>query len=142
MVRFLSLVCLLSLNTARADFLGLGGESTLKSQIPTLVQELKNLEVKVDPVYEDSFNEGVRKIENRVEQEKLYCTGEAVDSDGKTLTKEKKQLCIRDLKKHYVLAMDTIYELKKKYLGLIHERQIKRMDEVQVKLKADIEKNF
>ena len=142
MVRFISLVCLFALNTAQADFLGLGGESTLKSQIPTLVEELKGLEVKVDPAYEDSFNEGVRKIENRVEQEKLFCTGEAVDSEGNTLTKEKKQLCIRDLKKHYILAMDTIYELKKKYLGLIHERQLKRMDEVQAKLKADIEKNF
>jgi hypothetical protein len=142
MVRFLSLVCLFSLNTAQADFLGLGGESTLKSQIPTLIEELRAVEVKVDPAYEDSFNEGVRKIENRVEQEKLYCTGEAVDSEGKTLTKEKKQLCIRDLKKHYVLAMDAIYELKKKYLGLIHKRQLKRMDDVQVKIKADIEKNF
>lgn len=142
MVRFLSLVCLFFLNTAQADFLGLGGESTLKSQIPTLIEELRAVEVKVDPAYEDSFNEGVRKIENRVEQEKLYCTGEAVDSEGKTLTREKKQLCIRDLKKHYVLAVDVIYELKKKYLGLIHKRQLKRMDDVQVKIKADIEKNF
>jgi hypothetical protein len=38
--------------------------------------------------------------------------------------------------------METIFDLKKKYLGLIHNRQIEKLSEIQKKLKADIEKSF
>jgi hypothetical protein len=141
MVRLIPLILLFSLS-AQADFLGLGEDTGLQSRIPALIEELRSLEMKVDPNYEDAFNKGVRKIENGMEEEKLYCTGEASDAEGKTLPKDKKQLCMRALKKHYLQAMDSIYELKKKYLELIHSRQMKRMDEVHEKLKVDLEKNF
>ncbi len=48
----------------------------------------------------------------------------------------------RDLKSNYLEALETIYNLKKKYLGLIHNRQIENLTQIQNRLKTDIEKSF
>jgi hypothetical protein len=49
---------------------------------------------------------------------------------------------MRELKKQYLEATNVIFDLKKKYLGLIHQRQLQKLGEIQKSLKADIEKNF
>lgn len=134
-----SLVCF-SLN-ASADLFGFGSDSR-ESKLPALIDKLNSLDMKQGSLYEESFNLTVKAIENAVEDEKLYCSGESADSEGKTLPASQKQLCMRELKKHYTEANTTIFNLKKKYLGLIHQRQIQKLDEIQNKLKADIEKNF
>ena len=139
MVRFI-LVFLISFN-ASADFLGFNSDST-KSKIPEIVAKLKSIEVEDGPIYEEKFNQLVKQIENSMEEEKLFCSGETADSEGKVLPKESKQLCFRELKTHYLEAMETIFNLKKKYLGLIHNRQIEKLTEIQKKLKTDIEKSF
>lgn len=142
MVRFvLILGFLISLN-ASADFLGFRTGDDPKSKIPGLIEKLKDLKVEDSPVYEESFNQLVKNIENSMEEEKLFCSGETTDSNGKAVAKENKQLCFRELKTHYLEAMDMIFELKKKYLGLIHNRQIEKLSEIQKKLKADIDKSF
>ena len=126
---------------AQADFLGFKTAGDFKSKIPDQVEKLKNLKMDNGPLYEDSFNQIVKSIENAMEEEKLYCAGEAADSNGKFLTKEK-ELCFRELKTNYLEALDSIFDLKKKYLGLIHTRQISGLTAVQKKLKNDIEKSF
>lgn len=131
---------LISFN-ASADFLGFSSDST-KSKIPEIVAKLKSIKVEDGPVYEEKFNQLVKLVENSMEEEKLFCSGETADSEGKVLPKESKQLCFRELKTHYLEAMETIFNLKKKYLGLIHNRQIEKLTEIQKKLKADIEKSF
>jgi hypothetical protein len=138
---FLALFLFISL-PAQADLFDFGSQSGKASRIPELVKKLKNLEIKDDPAYEQSFNEGVKAIENGIEEEKLYCSGEATDSSGKTLPATQKKLCIRELKKHYVNAMSAIFDLKKKYLDFIHQKQLEKLSDVQKKLQADIEKNF
>ena len=114
----------------------------IESKIPSLVGKLKTMEMKDDPQYEENFNKTVKAIENGMEEEKLYCSGEATDSEGKTLPPAQKQLCMRELKKHYLEASMTIFDIKKKYLNYIHQKQLEKLNEVQKKLKADIEKNF
>lgn len=129
--------------SAHADIFDFGGEKGVKeSKVPALIEKLKNLEMKDDPAYEEAFNQSVKAIENGVEEEKLYCSGEATDSAGKTLPPAQKQLCMRELKKHYLEATSTIFDLKKKYLGFVHQRQVEKLSDIQKKLKADIEKNF
>lgn len=130
----------MSLNV-RADFLGFktGGSS---SKIPQLIEKLKELKVEDSPAFEESFNQVVKSIESSIEEEKLLCSGETADANGKVLPKQSKQLCFRDLKTNYLEAMETIFNLKKKYLALIHNRQIEKLSEIQLKLKADIEKSF
>lgn len=144
MAKFILVVLFLSSFSAHADIFGFGSgeKSVLSSKLPELVEKLKSLEMKDDPIYEDAFNLGIKGVENRVEEEKLFCLGEATDAEGKTLPAAQKQLCMRELKKNYVESTRVIFELKKKYLALIHKRQLERLNDVQKKLQADIEKNF
>lgn len=139
----LTLFLVFSLN-ASADIFDFNSEKSggKESKIPGLIEKLKNIEMKDDPVFEETFNQAVKAVENGVEEEKLYCSGESTDAEGKTLPPAQKQLCMRELKKHYIEATSVIFDLKKKYLGFIHQRQIQKLSEIQKKLKADIEKNF
>jgi hypothetical protein len=142
MVRSLLIFLLLSAS-AQGDIFDLTSESIEnESRLPSLIDKLKKIEVSDGPAYESIFNQTVKAIENRVEEEKLFCSGEAQDSEGKTLPASQKQLCMRELKKHYLEATSTILDLKKKYLGHIHRKQLENLTEIQNKLKADIEKNF
>lgn len=143
MVKSILVLLLLFTFSAQADLFDFDGEKTeVTSKIPGLIKKLKDLDMKADPAYEDSFNKTVKAIENGVEEEKLFCSGEATDTEGKTLPAAQKQLCIRELKKHYLEATMVIFDMKKKYLDLIHERQIEKLNGIQTKLKADIEKSF
>ena len=142
MVRIILIVGLFFSFSAFADFLGFKTGDSTRSKIPDLIEKLNKLEVEDSPAYEESFNQLVKSIETSMEDEKLFCSGEIADSSGKVLPKESKQLCFRDLKTHYLSAMDTIFNLKKKYLGLIHNRQIEKLTEIQKKLKVDIDKSF
>ncbi len=142
MVRIvLTFVILFSMN-AHADFLGFKTGESEDGKIPALVEKLKKLEMDSSPTYEESFNQLVKTIETTMEEEKLYCSGESADSSGKVLDKGQKQLCFRELKGRYLEALDVIFDLKKKYLGLIHTRQVQRLTEIQKKLKSDIDKSF
>ena len=142
MARSFSIILLLAISiSAKADFLGFGTAEG-KSRITPLLEKLQNIPMKVDPAYEEEFNKAVKILESGIDEEKLYCSGELADSDGKVLTKDKKQICMRELKKNYIAAMDTVYELKKKYLQMVLVRQQDKLKEIHSKLKQDIEKNF
>lgn len=144
MVRFIlvSLFLFVFSFAASADFLGFKTSEDSRSRIPAITEKLKNLEMEAGPAYEDQFNQLVKTLEQTMEEEKLFCSGEATDPSGKMLPKEKKQVCFRDLKSYYLEAQETIFNLKKKYLGLIHGQQIEKLIEVQKKLRDDIEKSF
>ncbi len=139
---FLIFMLLISFR-AKADLFDFGTEKgSRENKLPQLIEKLKNLEMKDDPAFEDVFNQSVKAIENGIEEEKLFCSGEAVDEKGKTLAASQKQVCMRDLKKQYLEATATIFDLKKKYLGFIHEKQIQKLSDIQARQKAEIEKNF
>lgn len=141
MVRLI-LICLF-ISSAHAQIFTFGGDSKdFKTRVPELTEKLKSLQLKSDPGFEDIFNQTVKELENAIEEEKLYCGGEAPDAEGKTLPPDQKQLCFRQLKKNYLEAVEVIFEAKKKYLQLLHNEQQNRLTEVHRKLKADIEKNF
>ena len=140
MVRFI-LICLL-IQSAQADIFGFGSDKNFRSRIPRLTEKLQKLSLKSGPGFEDTFNQTVKELENGIEEEKLYCAGEAADTAGKVLPADQKQRCFRELKKSYVLAVEVIFETKKKYLQLLHNQQQNRLTEIQRKLKDDIEKNF
>ncbi len=128
--------------SAHADIFGFGADKNFLSRVPGLTQKLKKLPLSTNPNFEDSFNQTVRDLENSIEEEKLYCSGEAPDSKGKILPMDQKQLCFRQLKKNYLEAVEVIFEAKKKYMQLLHSEQQNRLTEIHRKLKADIDKNF
>ena len=140
MVRFILIFCFIQ--SAQADMFGFGSDKTVKSRIPDLTEKLRKLPMKSDPGFEDTFNQTVKELENSIEEEKLYCSGESPDSEGKTLPADQKQLCFRELKKSYLEAVEVIFDAKKKYLQLLHNEQTNRLTEIHRKLKADIDKNF
>ena len=143
MAKFILIAVLFQLSVAHADLFDFSSDkSSNDSKIPVLIEKLRSMEMKDEPAFEDRFNQAIKVIENSIEQEKLFCTGELTDNAGKTLPASQKQLCMRDLKKNYVDATETIFEIKKKYLGFIHQRQLQKLTEIQKKLKSDIEKNF
>lgn len=142
MVRYILICSFLFSLSAHADFLGFKTDAERQSKIPKLVEKLKSLEMEDGPVYEDNFNQSVKLIENAVEEEKLFCAGETADGNGKVISKDKKQVCFRDLKTTYLEAMDGIFNLKLKYFELIHKRQTAKLQDIQQKLKADVEKSF
>ncbi len=142
MVKSLLVLLILISFSAQADLFDFDSDSGMKSRIPDLLEKLKGIEMKDTPAYEEAFNANVKAIENGVEEEKLFCSGEAADSAGKTIPPAQKQLCMRELKKHYLDAQSAIFDLKKKYLGFVHQRQVEKLSEIQKKLRADIEKNF
>lgn len=138
----LILISFFILSSAHADLFDFVSDKSDESRIPALVEKLRTLEMKDGPEFEEVFNQNVRSIENAIEQEKLYCSGEAVNNEGKTLPAAQKPLCMRELKKQYLEATNVIFEMKKKYLGFIHQRQLQKLSNIQKKLKSDIEKNF
>ncbi len=142
MVSFISCLALLWSLSSYADFFGSDSSENYQSSIPGLVEKIKNLTMKDNHGFEDSFNLEIKNIENEIEKEKLFCSGEAADNQGRTLPKDQKQLCYRELKTHYLEATETIFNVKKKYLDYLHNRQVEGLSEIQKKLKADIEKSF
>jgi hypothetical protein len=144
MVRTLLIILLLIMGLkARAQFLGFGGDNLgYKSKIPQQIDKLKSLDIKTGPEFEEAFNAGIKNIENSVEEEKLYCSGEATNSEGKTLVASKRQLCMRELKKRYLDAVSTIFEVKRGYLDKIHTRQMEKLGEAHNRLKTTIESSF
>ena len=121
------------------DFVSSGGS---ESKLIGLTKKIRNLEVKDGPDFEETFNGLVKGIETALEEEKLYCSGEAINSKGKTLPPAQKQFCMRELKKQYLESSNAIFEIKKKYLSYLHQRQVQKLVETQDRLRADIEKNF
>lgn len=140
MVKFILIFSFVT--SAHADIFGFGSEKGFKSKIPQLTEKLRKLPLKTDPGFEGTFNQTVKEVENGIEEEKLYCGGEAPDAEGKILPPDQKQLCFRELKKNYLEAVEVIFEAKKNYLQLLHNEQQNRLTEVHRKLKADIDKNF
>lgn len=142
MARSFLILFLMTSFAANAQIFGFGGTNRFASKVPEIAEKLRKMEVKPSPEFEDNFNRAVREIQNVVEEEKLFCAGEASDSEGKTLGKEQKELCFRELKKHYLQSMEVVFELKKKYLVILHKDHVERLTEMHKKLSADIEKSF
>lgn len=142
MVRSILILFFLVPSFAKADIFDFVSSEGAESKLVSLTKKLRNLEIKDTPDFEETFNGLVRGIETAVEEEKLYCSGEALNSQGKTLPPAQKQFCMRELKKQYLESTSTVFEIKKKYLSHLHARQLKKLGETQERLKADIEKNF
>lgn len=143
MVKFILVLGLLLPFATKADLFDfVSDKGKQENKLPVMIEKLKNLDIKDGPEFEDIFNQLVKAIENGVEEEKLICTGDAPSSKGSVTPNSQKQLCMRELKKQYLDAQMTIFDMKKKYLVVIHKKQLEKLSEIQSKLKDDINKNF
>jgi hypothetical protein len=142
MARSLLIFIFLSFSmSAYSDFLGFK-TSNSRSRIPAITEKIMNLKIEPGPVFEDSFNQLIKSLEVTLEEEKLFCAGESADNTGKVISNEQKQVCFRELKTFYLEASDAVFNQKKKYLGVIHEAQVKKLNQLQSNMRTEIEKSF
>jgi len=113
-----------------------------ESKIPELTEKLKALKIEEEIRFEDQFNTLVKELEQTLEKEKSICAGEMSMESGEIVSKENRQLCLRKIKEHYLASFTQIHLLKKRYLTLIHKKQIEQLDENFEKLKSQFDKNF
>jgi len=113
-----------------------------QSQIPTLGAKLKALKLEDDTRFEDQFNLLVKELEQTLEREKNICLGELSTESGEVVGKENRQVCLRTIKGHYIASLNEVHQLRKRYLTLIHQKQMKELDENYQKLKEQFDKSF
>ena len=113
-----------------------------ESRMNLLIDKIKKLNFNQTEEFEERFNEFVKAIETIMEEEKSYCNGETTNKEGKTLSPSKKQFCMRELKNKYLEATRTIFDIKKRYLGHLHQKQLNKLAEIEASIKSEIEKNF
>jgi hypothetical protein len=143
MVKIILVSLFLISRCAHADLFDFGSKSSnYRSKLPPLIEKLKSLKVTNDSAFDENFNEIIKSIEAAVEEEKLYCLGEAINAQGKTLPQSQKKLCLGELKQHYLDANEVIFEAKKRYLTAIHQWQLDQLGQIQKKSRSDIEKSF
>lgn len=117
-------------------------KTTLQSRIPELTSRLKALKLEDDLRFEEQFNLLIKELEQTVEREKNICMGELSTDGGEVVTRDNRQLCLRSIKGHYLQSINEIHQLRKRYLTLIHQKQMKELDDNFHKLKEQFDKNF
>jgi hypothetical protein len=142
MVKSLLIIGFLFSFSVKADLFDFGSDKNPPSRMVPLIENLKTLQTKQGPGFEEQFNQIIKNLEVTIETEKLYCSGEMSDSNGRVIPPQQKQFCMRQLKKYYLEVTDLVFELKKKYLARIHLNQIENLTQTQKSIRADIEKNF
>lgn len=113
-----------------------------KSEIPGVTAKLKALKLEDDASFEDRFNKLIKELEQTLEREKNICIGELSTHKGEVVSKENRQVCLRKIKGHYLTSFNEIHLLKKRYMTLVHKKQLEQLDENFEKLKSQFEKNF
>ncbi len=141
MVKPILMIFLFLFPFARADVFDFVSPKS-DSKLISLTKKLRNLQIKEGPEFEENFNGIVKNIEMAMEEEKLYCSSDAPNNLGKILPPAQKQFCMRELKKQYLESMSTIFEIKRKYLSLLHKLQLNKLTETQKRLHNEIERNF
>lgn len=116
--------------------------ATLESSIPEITTKLKALKLEADQQFEDQFNKLVRQLEQTLEKEKSICIGELSTESGGIISKENRPVCLRALKGHYLKSLDEVHQLRKRYLVLIHQKQLNELEENYNKIKTQFDKNF
>lgn len=79
MVRLICLISIIFSISAQADLFDFDDKKNgRRSKLPELIGKLKKMELKNEPNFEEGFNQLVKSIENAVEEEKLFCSGEVL----------------------------------------------------------------
>jgi hypothetical protein len=126
-----------------SQFLGFGEEKKqFSSKIPGIIEKLSQLEIVATPQFESSFNDQIHDLEVVLDQDMLYCSGEAMGDKGKYISPDKKQVCIRELKQRYIEGVNLIFEIKKKYLALINEKHMESLSRIQKETLKSVESKF
>jgi len=143
MAKIILILISLAVFSANAQFLGFGGDSDESSgKISSIMEKLKNTELEPNPQSEESFNLLVKEMEVAIDEEKLFCSGEAANVKGKYLSSDKRQVCTRNLKQKYVEILQIVFDHKIKYLEKIGEIQMQKLKFTKDQMIKEVETRF
>lgn len=93
-----------------------------------------------------------KKIEKNIVHRQKICrgefstlvmeAGESSELRPKKLGPLEKDLCLRDLKKFQIHFLNTVYELRKKYLVFLHRSRLQQLEKSHQTAVKDLEKRF
>jgi len=143
MAKIILMLIFMSSFSVNAQFLGFGGQSEESSgKISSIIDRFKNFELEPNPKSEENFNLLVKEMEIAIDEEKLFCSGEAANSKGKYLSSDKRQVCTRNLKQKYVELLQIVFDHKIKYLEKINELQTQRLKLTKDQMIKEVESRF
>lgn len=132
MARFVFILVLL-MQSAVAQVFGLPfGEKEPVVGVAKLLAELDELDV--NNQFEDKYRTLILEIDRQLELKRVECT--------ELPTRPEKEKCFRDIVQTQRKFFEKSYTIKKNYLKLIHEAQLKGLDEAHAKALKDLERQF
>lgn len=143
MVRFL-LVLILSTQYAQAQFWNFGDKPSASGtgRIQLELDKLGDLNIQSGGEFEDKFNLIMKTVSNIIEEEKLICSGEVAGPSGILTSRDQKQVCFREMKKSYASYIEKSFEIKKKYLGVLHQKKLEDLDKIKKSQLEQLERAF
>ena len=138
------LVFILFANFAYAQFWNFGDKpnSTSTGRIQNHLEKLSDLEIKSSGDFEDRFNKIIKSIEDILEEQKLICSGEVAGPKGVLTSRDQKQTCFREMKKNYAQYIEKSFEIKKKYLGVLHQKKLDELEKIKKSQIDQLERQF
>ncbi len=138
------LISLLISSTAYAQFWNFGDkpETSGASRISKELEKLNELNIQASGEFEDKFNQVMKAVNNILEEEKLICSGEVAGPSGILTSRDQKQVCFREMKKSYAHYIEKSFEIKRKYLGVLHQKKLEDLEKIKNSQLQQLERAF
>lgn len=143
MVRTVLISFLFSIS-AYAQFWNFGDkpETNGASRVQAELEKLSDLNIKAGGEFEDKFNQVMKSVNNILEEEKLICSGEVAGPNGILTSRDQKQVCFREMKKSYAQYIEKSFEIKRKYLGVLHQKKLEDLEKIKKSQLEQLERAF
>ncbi|GEM_PF-1212037 len=138
------LIFLFSINLAHAQFWNFGDKTSAAGpgRIKVELDKLSDLKIESNGDFEDKFNRIMKVVNDILEEEKLICSGEVAGVNGILTSRDQKQVCFREMKKGYSEYIEKSFEIKKKYLGVLHQKKLEDLDRIKKSQLEQLERAF
>lgn len=133
------------ISPAHAQFWNFGDKpsgATTEGRVQAEIEKLSDLDVKIGAEFEDRFNRIVKTIDDILGEQKMICSGEVAGPKGILTSRDQKEVCFRDIKKNYSSYIEKGFEIKKKYLAILHQKRLEDLDKIKKRQIEQLESQF
>jgi hypothetical protein len=144
MVRSVLVLIFILSSSAYAQFWNFGDKPrpTGEGRIQAELEKLSDLKIQSGGEFEDKFNRIMKSVNDILEEEKMICSGEVPGPAGVLTTRDQKQVCFREMKKSYALYIEKSFDVKRKYLGVLHQKKLEDLDKIKKSQLEQLERAF
>jgi hypothetical protein len=115
---------------------------TGEGRIQAELDKLSDLNIQSGGEFEDKFNRIMKAVNDILEEEKLICSGEVAGPAGILTSRDQKQVCFREMKKSYAVYIEKSFEVKRKYLGVLHQKKLEDLEKIKKSQLEQLERAF